>query len=148
VTAPNAAGRTYRHGTLSGDNLGGCRCAHCRDAFSRYRARRRTAGKNDPRSGGLGRKINTDGHIPRRWFATHVWNPAVQAAGLDFTVRVHDLRHAHASWLLAGGANIQIVKERLGHCSLRTTEKYLHTLPDAGDTALDALRGTRTRTTR
>ncbi|HEY7007629.1 MAG TPA: tyrosine-type recombinase/integrase, partial [Jatrophihabitantaceae bacterium] len=45
------------------------------------------------------------------------------------TVRFHDLRHAHASWLLAGGADIQTVKERLGHGSLRTTEKYLHTLP-------------------
>jgi integrase len=148
MTAPNAAGRTYQHGTLSGYNLGGCRCAHCRDAFSRYRAQRRAAGQDDPRNGGLGRKINTDGHIPRRWFATHVWKPAVQAAGLEFTVRVHDLRHAHASWLLAGGADIQIVKERLGHGSLRTTEKYLHTLPDADDTALDALRRTRTRTTR
>ena len=56
-------------------------------------------------------------------------------------------RRAHASWLLAGGADIQVVKERLGHGSLRTTEKYLHTLPDHDDTALDALRRTRTRTT-
>ena len=56
---------------------------------------------------------------------------------------MHDLRHAHASWLLAGGADIQTVKERLGHGSLRTTEKYLHTLPDTDDTALDALRRTR-----
>lgn len=32
--------------------------------------------------------------------------------------------------------------------SLRTTEKYLHTLPDRDDTALDALRRTRTRTPR
>ena len=94
------------------------------------------------------RTINTDGHIPRRWFAQHIWKPAVTAAGLDFNVRVHDLRHAHASWLLAGGADIQVVKERLGHGSLRTTEKYLHTLPDADDTALDALRRTRSRRTR
>jgi site-specific recombinase XerD len=71
----------------------------------------------------------------------------VQAANLDFNVRVHDLRHAHASWLLAGGADIQVVNECLGHASLRTTEKYLHTLPDADDTALDALRRTRYRTT-
>ncbi|MGI5159115.1 tyrosine-type recombinase/integrase [Microbispora sp. CA-102843] len=56
---------------------------------------------------------------------------------------MHDLRHAHASWLLAGGADLQVVKERLGHGSISTTEKYLHTLPDADDTALDALARTR-----
>jgi integrase len=144
-TGPNAAGRTYQHGTVTGYNLGGCRCEHCRGACARYRAERRANGKDDPRTG---RRINTDGHIPRRWFAQHIWKPAVTAAGLDFAVRVHDLRHAHASWLLAGGADIQVVKERLGHGSLRTTEKYLHTLPDADDTALDALRRTRTRTPR
>jgi site-specific recombinase XerD len=147
-TDPNSDGRTYQHGTVTAYNLGACRCQHCRDACARYRAERRADGKDDPRNGGLGRKINTDGHIPRRWFAQHIWKPAVTSAGLDFNVRVHDLRHAHASWLLAGGADIQAVKERLGHGSLRTTEKYLHTLPDADETALDALRRTRTRTAR
>jgi site-specific recombinase XerD len=49
------------------------------------------------------------------------------------------LRHAHASWLLAGGADLQVVKERLGHASIATTEKYLHSLPTADETALDAL---------
>ena len=147
-TAPNKDGRTYPHGTVTAYNLGGCRCQHCRDACARYRAARRADGKDDPRNGGLRRTINTDGHIPRRWFAQHIWTPAVAAAGLDFNVRVHDLRHAHASWLLAGGADIQTVKERLGHGSLRTTEKYLHTLPDTDETALDALRRTRARTTR
>ena len=146
-TEPNKDGRTYQHGTVTAYNIGGCRCRHCRDACARYRALRRANGKDDPRNGGLGRRINTDGHIPRRWFAQHIWKPAVTAAGLDFNVRVHDLRHAHASWLLAGGADIQVVKERLGHGSLRTTEKYLHTLPDADETALDALRRTRTRAT-
>jgi integrase len=144
-TEPNKDGRTYQHGTVTAYNLGGCRCQHCRDACARYRALRRADGKDDPRNGGLGRRINTDGHIPRRWFGQHIWTPAVSAAGLEFTVRMHDLRHAHASWLLAGRADIQVVKERLGHGSLRTTEKYLHTLPDHDDTALDALRRTRTR---
>ena len=56
-------------------------------------------------------------------------------------------RHAHASWLLAGGADLQVVKQRLGHGSLRTTEKYLHTLPDADETALEALSKMRNRRT-
>jgi site-specific recombinase XerD len=56
-----------------------------------------------------------------------VWYPARDAAGLA-ALRVHDLRHAHASWLLAGGADLQVVKERLGHASIVTTERYLHKL--------------------
>jgi hypothetical protein len=31
------------------------------------------------------------------------------------------------------------VKERLGRASIATTEKYLHSLPTADETALDAL---------
>jgi site-specific recombinase XerD len=58
---------------------------------------------------------------------------------------MHDLRHSHASWLLAGGADLQTVKDRLGHQSIVTTEKYLHTLPDTNDTALHALRRIRKR---
>ena len=52
---------------------------------------------------------------------------------------MHDLRHAHASWLLAGGADLQVVMERLGHRKISTAEKYLHTLPVADETALSAL---------
>jgi integrase len=32
-----------------------------------------------------------------------------------------------------------VVKERLGHASIVTTERYLHSLPTADETALDAL---------
>ena len=141
-TEPNAAGHRYRHGTLTGYSLGRCRCDYCRDAYCRYRAERRANGKDDPR--GL-RACDTDGHIPAQWFREKVWRPAVKKAGLKIPVRIHDLRHAHASWLLAGGADLQVVKQRLGHGSLRTTEKYLHTLPDADETALDALSKMRNR---
>ena len=122
-TKPNAAGHRYRHGTLTGYSLGRCRCDYCRDAYCRYRAARRADGKDDPR--GV-RARDTDGHIPANWFRNTIWYPAVKSAGLMTRVRIHDLRHAHASWLLAGGADLQVVKQRLGHGSLRTTEKYLH----------------------
>jgi integrase len=141
-TEPNAAGRRYRHGTLTGYSLGRCHCEYCKAAYAHYRAERRANGKDDPRPG---RRLDTDGHVPRGWFRESVWKPALVAAGIDQRVRIHDLRHAHASWLLAGGANLQVVKERLGHGSLRTTEKYLHTLPDADETALDALARVRNR---
>jgi len=47
---------------------------------------------------------------------------------------MHDLRHAHASWLLAGGADLKTVMDRLVHSQIQTTQKYLHSLPDADDT--------------
>jgi integrase len=135
-TEPNRAERTYRHGSLSGYSAGGCRCVHCRAAFARYRAARRDAGLDSPRAP---RVRDTDGHVPSQWFRQNIWRKACLAAGIDPPVRLHDLRHSHASWLLAGGASLTVVKERLGHVSIATTDKYLHTLPDADDTALAAL---------
>jgi site-specific recombinase XerD len=64
--------------------------------------------------------------------------PAVKASGLDFNVRMHDLRHAHASWLLAGGADLKGVMERMGHAQIQTTQKYLHTLPETDKKNIDA----------
>jgi len=72
----------------------------------------------------------------------------VTASGVDFHVRVHDLRHAHASWLLAGGSDLKSVMDRMGHAQITTTQKYLHALPDADEknlSALDRIRGTYTR---
>ena len=93
-TKPNAAGHRYRHGTLTGYSLGRCRCDYCRDAYCRYRAARRADGKDDPR--GV-RARDTDGHIPANWFRNTIWYPAVKSADLMSRVRIHDLRHAHAS---------------------------------------------------
>jgi len=135
-TEPNDKGRTYRHGTTSAYGAGKCRCRPCKDAVSTYRAERRAAGKDSPRTP---RQVDTDGHIGRDWFRNNAWLPALAKAGLGFHVTPHGLRHAHASWLLAGGADLQVVKERLGHASITTTEKYLHTLPHADESALDAL---------
>ncbi len=76
--------------------------------------------------------------ISRNTFRTKVWLPAVERADISFKVRMHDLRHAHASWLLAGGADLVAVMERLGHAQIQTTQRYLHTLPDADDRNLEA----------
>ena len=77
--------------------------------------------------------------ISRNTFRTRIWLPAVKASGVGFDVRVHDLRHAHASWLLAGGSDLKSVMDRMGHAQITTTQKYLHTLPDADAKNLDAL---------
>jgi integrase len=47
-------------------------------------------------------------------------------------VRFHDLRHSHASQLLAAGVNIKVVAERLGHTDPAVTLRvYSHLMPDA-----------------
>ncbi len=138
LTEPNEQGRQYVHGTLSAYTAGRCRCPRCRRAIADYRAGRRAVGMDAPRQPRHA-GTDTDGHLSRDWFTRRVWQRAVRAAGVQLPLRLHDLRHAHASWLLAGGADLQVVKERLGHASIATTERYLHTLPDADDTALAAL---------
>lgn len=55
-------------------------------------------------------------------------------------VRLHDLRHAHASHLILSGANIKVVQERLGHASvLITLDVYGHLLPTSQRDAIEAL---------
>lgn len=144
LTEPNEKGHQYRHGTQTAYGAGKCRCEHCRAACAIYRAKRRAQGKDDPRTPRI-RQTDTDGHISNDWFRRQIWYPSIKAAGLENGVRIHDLRHAHASWLLAGGADLQVVKERLGHASIATTERYLHTLPEADETALAALSAIRNR---
>lgn len=51
-------------------------------------------------------------------------------AGLD-PIRVHDLRHSHASLLIELGFNILMVSQRLGHEKVETTwQTYAHLYPD------------------
>ena len=43
---------------------------------------------------------------------------------------MHDLRHTHATHLLAAGVNVKIVSERLGHASTSfTLDVYGHVMP-------------------
>jgi integrase len=142
VTEPDARGRRHAHGTTTA-YASGCRCRYCKDSVALYRARRRDQGHDRPRSP---KTLTTDGHIPRSWFRLQVWGPTLKKAGIDIPVRFHDLRHAHASWLLAAGADLQVVKERMGHASITTTEKYLHSLPGADATAVIAIDAIRRRT--
>jgi hypothetical protein len=99
-----------------------------------YRAARRGLGQDRPSKEQVPEEARQVRHMRRDWFRNRVFHPAVEAAGLDWRPRVHDLRHASASWALAGGATVQQVREHLGHVSLRAVERYLHNLPgtDAG----------------
>ena len=61
------------------------------------------------------------------------------AGTMALSPRIHDLRHTHASWLLAAGVPIHVVQARLGHESIQTTvDVYSHLLPDAQIIAAEA----------
>ena len=74
----------------------------------------------------------------RQWL--DAWYGAVKAAaadkdnplGLDRRPRIHDIRHSHASMMIAGDMNLYELANRLGHESIITTTKtYGHLVPDA-----------------
>lgn len=53
------------------------------------------------------------------------WQRIRALAKLD-DVRLHDLRHAHASIAVAGGESLYVVGKVLGHSQTKTTERYAH----------------------
>ncbi|MFC0554410.1 tyrosine-type recombinase/integrase [Planotetraspora thailandica] len=67
------------------------------------------------------------------------WRAARAKAGLDW-LRLHDLRHACASYLLACGASPRTVMKTLGHSQIALTmNTYTHVLPDIERAAVDAV---------
>lgn len=66
------------------------------------------------------------------------WDAARKQAGLDH-LRIHDLRHSFASFLINGGRSLYEVQLLLGHSNSAMTQRYAHlaheTLLDASDVA-------------
>jgi integrase len=76
------------------------------------------------------------------------WEKVRARAGIQRPARLHDLRHACASYALAGGADLKTVQRMLRHARISTTQVYVHALEDvprAGadvmDRVLEGLRG-------
>jgi integrase/recombinase XerD len=80
----------------------------------------------------LGRPMSDD--TVRKWLAS-----LSRRAGLERTVTPHMFRHVTATDLLARGVSIDVVKELLGHASIRSTELYLHPDADAQRSAVERL---------
>ena len=60
---------------------------------------------------------------------TNAWVTARRRAGLD-DLRIHDLRHSFASFLINNGRSLYEVQRILGHSSARMTERYAHLAHD------------------
>lgn len=71
-----------------------------------------------------------------------VWTPAVEHSGIGH-VRIHDLRHTYASWLLQAGVPLAEVGRLLGHVSTQTTARYAHLAETRHDEVLAALEAPR-----
>lgn len=68
-----------------------------------------------------------------------VFITAIRDSGVK-PIRLHDLRHSHATWLINHGVNIVAVSKRLGHASIEQTLKtYTHLLKDTDDQMMDLI---------
>ena len=64
---------------------------------------------------------------------------AVKKSGVK-KIRIHDLRHSHASLLLNNGINIVAVSKRLGHATVtQTLDTYTHLMDDSNDKLIEFL---------
>jgi integrase len=84
----------------------------------------------------LGVRLTDDHHVVAREDGqalqprslTHAFVKFVRQCGLQ--IRLHDLRHTHATHMLASGVHPKIAQERLGHSSIGITlDLYSHVLP-------------------
>jgi integrase len=69
-------------------------------------------------------------------YITHEWVKLINGTGLP-RIRFHDLRHAHATHLLASGVHPKVASERLGHSKVGITlDLYSHVMPGMQEDAV------------
>jgi integrase len=72
---------------------------------------------------------HADGSIVQPIYISQHWARTIRKTGLAH-LRFHDLRHAHATHLLANGVHPKVASERLGHSRVGITlDLYSHVMP-------------------
>jgi integrase len=73
-------------------------------------------------------------------FRARVFKPALKEAGLDPSIRIHDLRHTAVALAIASGAHPAAIQRRLGHSSITVTlGTYGHLFPELDEQLADSL---------
>lgn len=90
------------------------------------------------KAGGKMPLVTSDGGFMRPSEVSRTVGGLLREAGLPEDVAFHSLRHTHASWLLAHGADVKTVSERLGHADVATTlQIYAHVMPGRDEAAAE-----------
>jgi integrase len=71
-----------------------------------------------------GQSAGTDGEKPRADL-NRPWRSIAKRAGLA-GLRIHDLRHTHASFGAGAGLGLPIIGKLLGHARASTAQRYAH----------------------